>query len=193
MERVEQKAIFEQLLQETGRPGINSVLDWLNTTDFYRAPASAKYHGSHLGGLLAHSINVYTELSNINKALNLEIPHDTVAIAGLLHDVCKANTYKIGYRNVKNEELGIWEKKQIYEYDDQVPYGHGEKSVIILQGLGLQMNRTEMMMIRFHMGGFIGTDQHGLVNRAADLHPEIAAMHAADWIASVYLDQKGEG
>lgn len=189
---MEQKVIFEQLLRETGRPGIDKVLDWLATTDFYTAPASTKYHGSHPGGLLDHSINVYKTLNNIVAAMHLDIPRDSVAIAGLLHDVSKTNVYKIGYRNVKNEDTGQWEKKQIYEHDDQIPYGHGEKSVIILQGLGLQMNRAEMMAIRWHMGGFADNNQHGTVNKAASLYPEIAAMHAADWIATVYLDKQPE-
>lgn len=119
---MDQRMIFESFLRETGRRGIEGILQWLGTTDFYEAPASTKYHGSYPGGLVDHSINVYKVLTNINKAMNLNIPSDTVTIAGLLHDVCKANTYKLGYRNVKNEITGQWEQKQIYEYDDQIPF-----------------------------------------------------------------------
>ena len=41
------------------RNGIDDLLNWLDTTDFYTAPASTRAHGSDQSGLLAHSIAVY--------------------------------------------------------------------------------------------------------------------------------------
>lgn len=116
------------------RDGKDDLLDWLNHSDFFTAPASTRFHGNHEGGLLEHSIN-----------------NETIAIVALLHDVCKVNYYKKGTRNVK--ENGVWVQKEVYEVDEKFPCGHGEKSVIILQNF-IHLDSEEIFAIRAHMGGF---------------------------------------
>lgn len=115
------------------RAGSEELLEWLTSSDFFTAPASTRYHGSFEGGLVTHSVNVYRclaeelELSGLSNTYTEE----TVALVSLLHDVCKANFYKKGTRNVK--ENGQWVTKEVFEIDEKFPCGHGEKSVIILQ------------------------------------------------------------
>lgn len=149
------------------RPGADKFLEWLNKTDFFTAPASTRYHLSEPGGLVAHSVHVYERLRNLylnEKSLELEKKcntvgtaglsdevEETLAICGLLHDICKVNFYKAGTRNVKNETTGQWEKVPCYTIEDQLPYGHGEKSVYIIGGF-MRLTREEAMAIRWHMG-----------------------------------------
>ena len=78
---------------------------------------------------------------------------ETYAIVALLHDLCKANFYKKGTRNVKNDETGKWEKVPSYSVEDMFPYGHGEKSVFLIERF-MKLKVEEAVAIRWHMGGF---------------------------------------
>ena len=119
------KEEFIQLLKETNREGIDKLIEFLEHSDFFKAPASTRFHGSFEGGLLEHSMKVYEILKQKSG------DSEAVRIIALLHDICKANFYKVDYRNAKNE-LGVWEKVPYYTIDDMVPYGHGEKSVMMI-------------------------------------------------------------
>ena len=90
------------------RPGADRLLNWLETTDFFTAPASTRFHGACECGLVMHSINVYNAMMQhfYTEGENAE----SYAICGLLHDLCKANFYKVSTRNVKNDATGQWEK-----------------------------------------------------------------------------------
>lgn len=148
------------------RAGADKFLEWLNKTDFFTAPASTRYHLSEPGGLVAHSVHVYERLRSLYLAEKFndlkdcgdavaaglsDAEEETIAICGLLHDICKVNFYKAGTRNVKNETTGQWEKVPCYTIEDQLPYGHGEKSVYIIGGF-MRLTREEAMAIRWHMG-----------------------------------------
>lgn len=148
------------------RAGADKFLEWLNKTDFFTAPASTRYHLSEPGGLVAHSVHVYERLRSLYLAEKIndlkdcgdavatgfsDAEEETIAICGLLHDICKVNFYKAGTRNVKNETTGQWEKVPCYTIEDQLPYGHGEKSVYIIGGF-MRLTREEAMAIRWHMG-----------------------------------------
>ena len=56
---MENKERFINILSQAQRNGIVKVLEMLERTDFYTAPASTKYHGAYQGGLLEHSLNVF--------------------------------------------------------------------------------------------------------------------------------------
>ena len=114
------------------RPGSEKLLDWLDKkTDFFTAPASTRFHGACEGGLCMHSLNVYHALHD--SFFTEGESEESYAICALLHDLCKANYYKLGTRNVKNEATGQWEKAPFYSVDDLFPYGHGEKSVFLIE------------------------------------------------------------
>lgn len=54
---------FEKLLTSVKREGMDRLLEFIRKSDFYKAPASTRFHSCHEGGLLEHSLNVYTCLS----------------------------------------------------------------------------------------------------------------------------------
>lgn len=185
------------------RPGADKFLEWLKKTDFFTAPASTRYHLCEPGGLVAHSVHVYERLRVLyiaEKVRNSEKAEtassasadlsaqeaETIAVCGLLHDICKVNFYKPGTRNVKNETTGQWEKVPCYTIEDQLPYGHGEKSVYIISGF-MRLTREEAMAIRWHMGGF-GENNAQNVSGAFSKYPLAVLTHLADMQAT-YLDE----
>ena len=138
---------FKEIVkQNIHRDGINDLMAWLDTTDFYKAPASARYHGAVPGGLCAHSLATYKYLKNFQE----DESDETIAIVSLFHDLCKANLYKESFRNAKNED-GQWIKVSYYEYDDQFPLGHGEKSMYLLMKY-MKITDEEAATVRWHMG-----------------------------------------
>ena len=186
-----QKQNFIDLLTETNRPGMDKLLAWLQTTDFFEAPASTRFHLNYEGGLLEHSLNVYRTMllmAFVNcKLTGVEMSVDTITITALLHDVCKANTYKKGQRWRKDAN-NRWEQYDVYEFKEDEPLGHGEKSVFLLQRAGLQLTEKEVYMIRWHMGGFEAQGNQMTLSAAMAKCPEIALIHSADIIASSILE-----
>lgn len=87
------KEKFIKLLEETNRPGMDQLLEFLEKSDFYTAPASTRFHGSKEGGLLEHSLKVYEILEQkvANNSLNYQTDEATIRIVALLHDICKTN------------------------------------------------------------------------------------------------------
>ena len=147
------KEEFRKLLLEINRDGIDKLVDFIdNKTDFYKAPASTKFHGNYEGGLLEHSMKVYEILVQKVKSsvIPIEISQDSLKIIALLHDICKVNYYKVDYRNAKNE-LGVWEKVPYYTVDDTIPYGHGEKSVMMITKY-IKLTSEKKYAIRWNMG-----------------------------------------
>lgn len=139
---------FKDIVANTiHRDGIDDLMAWIGSTDFYSAPSSTRYHGAEPGGLVAHSIAVYNRL----KQKQTDEDNETIAIAALFHDLCKCNFYKQTFRNVKNEVTGKWEKVPAYDVDDQYPLGHGEKSMFIIMNF-MKLTDDEAMAIRWHMG-----------------------------------------
>lgn len=182
---------FIDELKNVHREGMEKVISWLiDKTDFFTAPASTRFHGAYQGGLLMHSLNVYRVFKEINDKLNgltPAIPKDSIVIATLLHDICKVNTYKVVKRWRKDKE-NRWEQYDTYEFSEDEPLGHGEKSVMLLQRLGLQLTESEVYLIRWHMGGF--DESKMALSSAMTMHPEIALMHMADLIATYMLETK---
>ena len=176
------------------REGSAELLDYLvNKSDFFTAPASARFHGSYAGGLCQHSVNVFRCLEDylsrprVREVYQLDsYSMESVAIVALLHDLCKIGCYKAGTRNVKNEATGQWEKVPTFFFEDKIPYGHGEKSVYIISGF-LRLTREEAMAIRWHMG-FSGTEDNRLVGQAFQQFPLAFALATADMEASYFLE-----
>lgn len=173
------------------RDGADNFLNYLVKTDFFVAPASTRFHGSHEGGLLEHSLNVYHCLKDYlsreraKQVYNMNYSEETIALCALLHDVCKVNFYKTDYRNAKNER-GEWEKVPYYTIDDTLPYGHGEKSVYIISGF-MRLTREEAFAIRYHMG-FSGVEDKNSIGKAFEMFPLAFALSVADMEASYYLE-----
>ncbi len=173
------------------REGADKLLAFLEGSDFFAAPASTRYHGNYEGGLCQHSLNVYDALVDIlarprvKDTYGISYPAESVAIAALLHDLCKVNFYKTSFRNVKNEQ-GRWESVPYYTIEDNLPYGHGEKSVYIASGY-MRLTRDEAFAIRYHMG-FSGSEDPGNVGRALEMFPLAWALCVADREAAYFME-----
>lgn len=168
------------------RDGINDLLNWLEKSDFYSAPASAKYHGNYEGGLCEHSLNVF---DCFNKLLSvhqeLSISEESAAIATLFHDICKVNFYKNSYRN-KQDAYGQWQRVESYDIDEKFPCGdHADKSIIILQNF-IKLSPDEILAIRAHMGGFDTTVKGGryLISNIFKQSKFAVLLHLADMDAT---------
>ena len=194
-ELYEQKQRFVSIFQDKiHREGAKELLDWLlsDRCDFFVAPASTRYHGAEPGGLCAHSLNVYDCLVDIlarkrmKEVYNVHYDDESIAIASLLHDLCKVNFYKTEMRNVKKD--GVWTSAPYYTIDDTLPYGHGEKSVYIVSGF-MRLTRDEAFAIRYHMG-FSGPEDANQVGRALEMFPLAYALCAADMEAAYFLEGK---
>ncbi len=177
--------------QKISRGGSAKLLKWLEDSDFFTAPSSTRYHGAFPGGLVQHSLNVYACMKDYlarprtKELYGMNYSDETVAIVGLLHDICKTNIYATDYRNVKNES-GIWERVPYYTIQDHLPYGHGEKSVYMIQTF-MPLTLEEAFAIRYHMG-FSGTEDKNNVGRAFEMFPLALAVSVADMEASYYLE-----
>lgn len=188
------KEKFAELLRSTARQGVEEVLVGLEGLGFYVAPASTRFHGCEPGGLLAHSLAVCDQALALREMeiakrpeLADRLPVASVILAALLHDVCKAEVYKEveKFRKDKNNQ---WEKYKAYSVDySELPIGHGEKSVIRLLRLGLELTDDEMLAIRWHMQGFdLSNAPESRANYAAACakSPLVTMIMAADLLAS---------
>lgn len=201
-------ARFEAELAKVNRPGMDKLLAYIRKSDFYKAPASTKYHLSCEGGLLQHSLNVLDALRGIltlamdctetTEPCHYEyraagktvatIPQDSVIIIALLHDICKTYFYTTSMRNAKNEQTGKWEKVPYFTVKDRMPLGHGDKSVMIIKQY-IDLTTPEMYAIWHHMGFTENADFQTLTN-AIDQFPIIWAMHTADMMASRFMEDE---
>ena len=164
------------------RPGADKLLAWIESSDFFTAPASTRVF-ERMKAICANE-------ATITPGFN-EPSMETIAICGLLHDICKANFYAVEMRNRKNDQ-GRWEQYPFYVVDDKLPYGHGEKSVYIISGF-MRLSREEAMAIRWHMG-FSDNDFQGggySVGNAFDKFPLAVLLHIAD-LQATYLDETGD-
>lgn len=177
------------------REGADKLLDFISSksSDFFFAPASTRFHGSYKGGLVEHSLNVYKCLRDYlsrDLAINtykMQYNDETIAIVALLHDICKVNCYKPGTRNVKDDD-GVWKQVATYEFNDNLPYGHGEKSVYIITGY-MKLNREEAFAIRYHMG-FSGVEDKRSIGAAFKMFPLAFALSTADMEATYFMESK---
>lgn len=177
------------------------VIEDLETYGFFEAPASARNHFNHPGGLVQHSLNVYDAAMMLREGIiksrpdmEKRLPVDSVILASLLHDVCKANIYRLVSRKRKNE-IGMWEEVEEYEVNySQLPIGHGEKSVVMLLRMGLDLEDDEICAIRWHMGPWAvdtsSIEQDKSYRQSILNSPLLPLIHTADTIASQIFERE---
>lgn len=195
---------FEHLLKSTKRAGIEDLIEFICKSDFYTAPASTRFHSCHEGGLLEHSLNVYDRLiSKFNDELwksSVEVGSDSLIIAALLHDLCKSYFYGTELKNKKEyHDKGSksdsngrfdWVTVPSYVVDDKIPYGHGEKSVMMIEEY-IKLKPIERYAIRWHMGFSEPKENWNTLGTAMRKYPLILALHMSD-LESTYLLEKEE-
>lgn len=180
------------------RDGLEDLLIFLHrATDFYYAPASARYHGAKSGGLVEHSLSVYNWIFSIVNNLHLatdgiigqeELTPESMAIVSLFHDVCKIDTYTVDFKNVKNSETGTWERVPYFRMEDAHGFGsHAAKSLFIIQQF-MQLKEPEFIAILHHMGAW-DKSTYSDPGRAYERRPLAWALHVADE-AATYISKK---
>lgn len=197
------KEEFVNLLKSTGREGVDFVIENLEKLGFFSAPESASHHLNQEGGLLQHSLNtchaalmLWENLQKLDESVEKEVKRESVILASLLHDVCKAGIYEKTMKKRKNS-IGIWEDCEGYKvtYRD-FPLGHGEKSVVQLLLSGLELNDDEILAIRWHMGAF-GLNLNSFedvrnYDAARIKYPLVSIIQSADSIAAGILERTPE-
>lgn len=193
---VDSKTEFLSIFRKNiNRNGMENLLHYLeNETDFFTAPASTKYHGAHPGGLVEHSINVYHRLRELTIRDKTGLDgreEESVAVMGLLHDVCKADCYHMETKRHRNASTGQWEDYQAYTFRDPFPLGHGEKSLYIISRF-MQLNAAEALAIRWHMGAYDSAVKGGArdMGEAMAMTPLVWRLQEADMCAS-WIDERG--
>ena len=173
------------------RPGLEELLDWLEHTDFFAAPASTKYHGCYEGGLVEHSLNVYHHLKKLCEWFGCDtVSVESMTIVSLFHDLCKADVYKTEMRWRKNQQ-NQWEQYPTYTFNEDFAYGgHGSKSVYLVQSF-MRLYPDEASAINCHMGQWDSTTYS---NPTPVYERNMLAwlLHVADEAAGFITEKKGE-
>ena len=157
------RSVIISLLRETNREGMENVMHYLDETGFFEAPSSVYRHHNWRGGLAEHCLGVYRIASELNDGL----PHDSIVIAGILHDICKAS--KLYY-----DADGNIQRRHTHIKD------HGRRSIKLLEKFGLILTEDERLAIRWHMGGHHASDEERSEVERARQNPLWKAIHKAD-------------
>ena len=181
-------AYFKKMVEtHIDRYGIANLMRYLESTDFYDAPASTKFHLNRKGGLCEHSCNVFDRLETLCKLESeingFEYSMESVAIIGLFHDLCKVNYYSLEMRDKKID--GKWSKVPVYDVKEPFPFGHGEKSVFEIRRF-MELTDDEALAIRWHMGPWDEQDKRTL--QMAMNNPLVVLTQTADMQAT-FLDE----
>ncbi|MBF0430759.1 MAG: hypothetical protein HQK83_05740 [Fibrobacteria bacterium] len=176
-----------EVLKSVKREGMDKLLEFLESGDFFTAPASTKYHCAYPGGLAEHSWNVYVLFKEKIRYFNLDVSDDSAAICAILHDLCKTDFYYTAMRNVK--ENGKWVQKEGYSAKDKLPFGHSEKSVYLIQRY-IALTDIEALAIRWHMGFTEPKDHWNKMHDAMAISPAVAALHTADLESSFLVEER---
>jgi hypothetical protein len=181
------KQILDLLKANVKREGIEKLINYLEASDFFTAPASTRFHCNYEGGLAEHSLNVYNNLINLTKELGFS--DETLTICALLHDICKTFFYTVDYRN-KKDENGNWVKEPYYTVKDEMPLGHGEKSCLLISEF-IKLTKEELYAIRWHMGLGEPKENYNYMSDAFNKYPLAVYLHVADLMSTYITETKG--
>jgi len=200
------KREFIDLLKSTGREGVDDLIEYLDEgrNHFFTAPASVNHHLNTDGGLLQHSLNVChaaLKLRELTLAMRPDLEprlsRDSVIIASLLHDICKADIYRPTRRKRKDAN-GILVEVDTYDIDySNWPMGHGEKSAMMALWANFEIYQEELLAIRWHMTAWDlpmqSVEATKSLNTARDLHPLCSLVQLADGIAANLVEFGTDG
>ena len=130
-------------------------------------------------------------MQNESAPFKDEISMESIAIASLFHDICKTKIYHQTER-WKKDANNKWMSYPGYEIKDEFPFGHGEKSCLMLSWY-MRLKVEEMLAIRWHMGMFDmaenGSSQRYAFYAATDKTPLVSIIIAADFLASHLMEK----
>ena len=182
------KAEFKTEAAVIKRDGINDLMGWLESTDFFTAPASTRFHGAYEGGLAHHSLNVYGQLESLVDwyGYNEEYSRETLAIVALFHDVCKVGCYKTEMR-WRKDDRNQWEQYATYRFQEDFAFGgHGSKSMFLVRNF-IKLTPDEAVAINCHMGQWDATT-YSNPTAAYEKCPLAWLLHVADEAAD-FIDK----
>ena len=198
MELEQNKKRFEEEFSKIKREGADALLDFIRQSDMYKAPCSTRFHLHVEGGLLQHSLNVLDALRDLlckkddgtyaYRVAGQEVDvvtEENVICMALLHDMCKVNLYN-PVEKFRKDKNNNWEKYMGFEVKDKAPYGHGEKSVMMIEQF-MQLQKKERYAIRWHMGFPEGEEKRTFTD-AVKMYPIIWALHTADMVATSFME-----
>ena len=161
------------------------------------------FHLNEEGVLCQHSLNVFDTARKIYDSVaqpaiesgkspfTEEVSLESIAIATLFHDLCKVKFYH-KKEKWKKDKAGKWMSYPGYEVKDDFPFGHGEKSCLMLNWY-MRLTTDEMLAIRWHMGMFDvgenGSAQRMAFYNATDKSPLVSIVHAADFLSSKLMEK----
>lgn len=173
LQRINAFKILFKDFKYIGTKSIDEVIECLDNTGYFDAPASTKYHGAYIGGLFDHSHVVTSSLLDLTEKLELKWERPiSPYIVGMFHDLCKCDDYVYNSASEKFEHR-----------DNLILNGHGEKSVIMAQKL-LDLTNEEIACIRWHMGAYDNKENWNILGRAIEEYPNVLYTHTADMIAT---------
>lgn len=175
----------DEKITANNEPGYVKMIDWLRTTDFYRAPASTIYHDSYIGGLLVHTLRVYNEAILLRQSRRFKnISLASVAVAALTHDWCKINMYESYTRNVKDEQTGQWNAVDAFRKSGkQSPFGHGVTSMFLALTY-FDLTEEQALAIRWHQGRWnCCREEMDDLQKANEKYPLVHLIQFADQLA----------
>lgn len=151
-----QEEFTNLVAQNIHREGIEDLMRWLCQTDFFKAPASTRYHGCCEGGLVQHSLNVYAQLTKLCNWYECDASLESITIVALFHDLCKVGCYKTEMRWRKDAN-NRWEQYPTWKFEEDYCFGgHGAKSVYLIQNF-MKLTPEEAAAINAHMGAWDAT------------------------------------
>lgn len=204
------KQEFIGLIESIKRNGadIAKLVNKLQHSDFFYAPASTKYHAAYEGGLCEHSLNVYHQLKRLVNTIPGLDPYcydeDSLKIISLLHDISKMNIYEKTSKNVKvycdevdaqkRDEMGWfkWVSEPGWKTKDKkFAYGSHEMNseYIIRQFIPLTID--ESVAVLHHMGGM---NYDSAQDNLAEIYTQYQLsmlLHFADMLAT-YIDERDD-
>ena len=200
---------FLELVSSIERPHANleGLTGWLQSSDFFVAPASAKYHSAYKGGLCAHSLNVYDNLVALVKDFGMEeiISEDTCKIVGLLHDLAKINFYKLDYRNKKiysetgskHDEQGRFDWVTVKEYasledTERFIYGNHETTSEYYIRSFVPLTYIESIAIIHHHGNMSWDSMKDNIGSVWNIYPLSLLLYIADMEAA-FINENTSG
>lgn len=173
LQRINAFKILFKDFEYIGTKSIDEVVECLDNTGYFDAPASTKYHGDYIGGLFDHSHVVTSSLLDLTEKLELKWERPiSPYIVGMFHDLCKCDDY-----------IYDPDEERFKHRDNLILNGHGEKSVIMAQKL-LDLTDEEIACIRWHMGAYDNKENWNILGSAIEKYPNVLYTHTADMIAT---------
>lgn len=191
---------FISILKDKVHEDCEPLIEYLDSTDFFFAPASTQYNCSYDGGLCEHCLNVYNILCTLSS-LYKQYDEDTLAKVGLLFSLNKIDFYEKSIINKKvysdygskKDNLGKfdWESEETFKVkQDRVSYGSkGFNSYMILSRY-LSLNDEEITAIVNQSAGmdkFENVEDIGII---LDNNNLTVLLHSAILIATYIEDKK---